>query len=176
MDSIPGYRQSNLLSTAIKTIILAGLLSGALDIIAALTDYYITTGKKPWAVLKFIASGVFGKKAFSGGGNMIFMGFLFHFIIAFTFTVFFFWLYPKISFLSKNRIITGILYGIFVWTIMNLVILPLSNTPPLTYTTFKVIKAMLILIVMIGLPLSFIAHKCLAGYKVNKNDSHYPEI
>jgi hypothetical protein len=175
METTSGYRQTNLILTAIKTIILAGLLTGALDIIAALTDYYIATGKKPWAVLKFIASGVFGKKAFSGGGDMIFMGFLFHFIIAFTFTVFFFWLYQKISFLSKNRIITGILYGIFVWTIMNLVVLPLSNTPPLSYTAFKVIKAILILIVMIGLPLSFIAHKCFAGNKIYIKDSLYPE-
>jgi len=61
--------------------------------------------------------------------------------------------------LSRNRILTGIAYGIFIWCIMNFLVLPLSNIPsPITYKVSKVIKATLILIVMIGLPLSFIAY------------------
>jgi hypothetical protein len=39
---------------SIKTIIYAGLLAGALDILAAFADYYIATGKGPEGVLRFI--------------------------------------------------------------------------------------------------------------------------
>ena len=157
MDTISlkrGAAASNL-----KTIFLTGLLVGSLDILTALIDYYITRGKNPLIVLKFIASGVLGKKALTGGTDMIAAGFLFHYIIAFSFTIFFFWLYPKLRILSRNRILTGIAYGIFIWCIMNFLVLPLSNIPsPITYKVSKVIKATLILIVMIGLPLSFIAY------------------
>jgi hypothetical protein len=142
----------------IKTILAAGLLVGGLDILSAFTDYYIATGRNPARVLKFIASGIFGKKALADGTSMIAAGLLFHFIIAFSFTIFFFWIYPKINVLSKNRIMTGIVYGIFIWTVMNLLVLPLSNVPPIPFKSSRIIKAMLILIVMIGLPLSFIAY------------------
>jgi hypothetical protein len=142
----------------VKTIVLTGLLVGSLDIITALTDYYISTGKDPVIVLKYVASGAFGKRAFAGGTGMALAGLFFHFVIAFSFTVFFFWIYPKLSFLAKSRILTAIGYGIFMWVITNLIIIPLSSTPPGTFTTFKVIKSASILIVMLGIPLSFIAY------------------
>lgn len=142
----------------IKPILAAGLLVGSLDILSAFVDYYIATGKNPTRVLKYIASGIFGKKALADGISMIVAGLLFHFIIAFSFTIFFFWIYPKMKILSKNRIMTGIAYGIFIWTVMNLLVLPLSNVPPFAFKLSRMIKAVLILIVMIGLPLSFIAH------------------
>lgn len=50
----------------IKTILYAGLLVGSLDITAAFLDFYISTGNGPGGVLRFIASGVFGREAFTG--------------------------------------------------------------------------------------------------------------
>jgi hypothetical protein len=144
---------------AVKIVLFTGLLVSSLDILAAFIDYYIATGRGPAGVLKFIASGVLGRKAFSGGTGVILLGLLFHFIIAFSFTVLFYWLYTRIKFLSVNRILTGILYGIFIWLIMNLLVLPLSNAPHLAMKTQRVVKAILILICMIGLPLSFIMQK-----------------
>ena len=158
------------LRIVLKTIFFAGFCVGTLDILAALTDYYIATGKNPVVVLKFIASGFYGKQAFSGGTNMVFLGLLSHFIIAFIFTIFFFSVYPKIKFISKYRIATGIIYGTFAWAVMNLIVLPLSNTPPISHTTFKVIKAILILVVMMGIPLSFIAHNCFYPSSVKWKD------
>ncbi|MEO8108584.1 MAG: hypothetical protein ABI594_01060 [Ginsengibacter sp.] len=109
-----------------KTILFAGLLVGSLDILTAFVDYYIQSGKGPAGVLKFVASGVFGASAFSGGAIMIFWGLLFHYIIAFCFTIFFIWVYPRFSFLRKNIIITAVVYGLFVWLVMNRVVVPLS--------------------------------------------------
>lgn len=146
------------LSANFKIILLTGLLVGSLDIITALTDYSITTGKNSEVVLRFIASRVFGKKAFTGGTSMVLAGLALHFLIAFSFTLFFFWLYPRLSLLSKNRILTAVIYGIFMWLVMNFIVLPISNTPNMPFN-LKVVKPMLILIVMIGLPLSFIAYK-----------------
>lgn len=147
-------------------VIKTGLLVGGLDILAALVRQYIKTGKSPVGVLKFIASGVFGKTAFTSGDIMIFVGFVLHFVIAMLFTLFFFWLVRKLPILLTYKVITGIVYGIFIWCVMQFMVLPLSNTTKLPFNIKDAIIAMAILVVCIGLPLAFIAGKVV---KVNKS-------
>jgi hypothetical protein len=140
-------------------ILQAGLIVGTLDILSAFIYYYIKSGKTNFLVIfKFIASGIFGKDAGDGGTGMIVAGFILHYAIAFSFTIFFFWLFPKVNVMSKNRIVTGIVYGLFVWTLMNLVVVPLSNTVHRTMKLEGALINMGILIVCIGLPLSFMAN------------------
>lgn len=157
-------------NNALKTIVLAGLLVGSLDILSAFVDYYIATGKGPGGVLRYVASGFFGKEAFAGGTGMALWGLFFHFVIAFSFTIFFYWLYSRIKFLSSRVILTAILYGIFVWMVMNLLVVPMSNTPksPAPVKVYKIIKSALILIFMIGLPLSIIMKAHFS--KIRKTD------
>jgi hypothetical protein len=140
-------------------IVLTGLLAGILDISAAMIKFYIDTGKGPAPIFKYIASGVFGKEAFSGGSNMISWGVVFHFCIAMTFTIVLFLVYPWLSKWIKNKFLIGILYGLIIWVIMNRIVVPLSGTPRPT-KPFDVAQAAiqaLILICMIGIPVSLIA-------------------
>ena len=137
-------------------IIPAALLAATLDISAACIDYYIQSGKGPQGVLKFIASGVFGAAAFSGGSEMIWLGLLFHYIIVFAFTYFLYRLYIPLKFLHKNIWVTAILYALFTWAVMNVVVVPLSNTPKFPFNAVKALKNFIILIFTIGLPLSLI--------------------
>ena len=155
----PSLSTAQPLKKPVTAILLTGLTAGLLDITAACTQYYIKTGKGPGGVLRYVASGVFGKKAFAGGTTMAAWGLLFHFIIAFGLTIFFFWLYPKINWLGKNKIITGLLYGVFAWLVTNLIIVPLSNVPPVTFVLSKAVIAALILMACIGLPISLMANK-----------------
>ena len=141
----------------------AGLLVGSLDIIAAIVNFYVKTGKDPQIVLKYIASALVGKEAFAGGITMSALGLLLHFLIAFIWTMFFFWIYPKLSFLSFNRILTGILYGIFIWFIMSHVVVPMSKASVGPFNLKQAAIATLILIGAIGLPLSFIAYRVCKG-------------
>jgi uncharacterized membrane protein YagU involved in acid resistance len=146
-----------------KTIVLAGLLVGSLDIIAAFVNFYSKTGKDPLIVLKYIASAIFGKEAYSGGNIMAVVGLLLHFLIAFIWTAFFFLIYPKFRFLSVNRILTGILCGIFIWFVMSHAVVPMSKASGGAFNLKQAIIDVLILIGAIGLPLSFIAHKYYKG-------------
>lgn len=136
---------------------LSALLVGTLDILAAFIQSYSKTGRNPLPVLSFIASGVFGKKAFEGGGEMLAFGLLFHFIIALIFTMILFMTFRLFPILAKYRFITGVVYGVIIWAIMQFVVLPLSNTPPLTLTLAKSIPSILILIGCVGLPLALLA-------------------
>ncbi len=90
------------------SIFKAGLLVGTLDILAALFHYYISTHKNPLNVFKYIASGVFGKKAFTSGSSMITWGVVFHCIIAIAFTLLFFFVYPAVIKFLKSKILLGI--------------------------------------------------------------------
>src|SRR3982751_477935 len=102
-----------------KTILLAWLISGTLDITAAIVQYLIKGGKLIEIIFKYIASAVFGKEAFVGGTTTIIWGIVFHFLIALIFALIFFFLYPMLHKLIKIDIVLGLLYGIVVWAIMN---------------------------------------------------------
>ena len=155
-----------------SVILLSGLLVGTLDISAAFIDLYIATGRGPEGICRYIASGVFGNDAFTGGREMIVWGLIFHFIIAFSFTIFFFWIYRNMKFVRRYPVPAAILYGIFMWAITQRVVVPLSNTPPGGgFHILKALKAIAILIVMISLPLTIIARKFLKP-QVNRQAFH----
>lgn len=146
-----------------KTVVSAALLVGSLDIIAAIVNFYTRTGKDPQVVLEYIANAILGKEAFSGGTAISALGLLLHFLIAFIWTFFFFWLYPRLKFLSVSRGLTGILFGIFIWFIMSQAVVPMSKASTGAFKLKEAATAALILIGAIGLPLSFIAHKYYIG-------------
>jgi hypothetical protein len=147
------------MNITISKLIKAGLIVGTLDILAAFIQFFIQTKGNPLIILKYIASGLLGKEAYSGGDTVILLGLILHYFIAFSFTIFFFWLFPRIKILSGSKIITGIIYGIFIWAVMNLIVVPLSNIPARPFNIVNAIINALILIVCMGIPLSFRANK-----------------
>ncbi|HXB93468.1 MAG TPA: hypothetical protein VNU72_14315, partial [Puia sp.] len=80
----------------VQALLLAALIAGTLDASAAIISYYLHGGHQPARIFRFIASGVFGKQATSGGTDMVVYGVLFHYFIAFCFTAVFFILYPRL--------------------------------------------------------------------------------
>ncbi len=147
-----------------KTIFWAGLLVGTLDI-AAVVIQTLIHGGDPLNMLRFIASGVFGASAFEGGILMALLGLFFHYIIAFCWTILFFLIYPTIKIYLKNSITVAICYGIFVWLIMNFLVLPLSQIQAFPFNFGRALLAAGILIVAIGLPLSLIAKRTFSHKK-----------
>ncbi len=142
------------------SLVKTGLFVGSLDILAAFLLVFIRTGKlQIFNIFKFIASGIFGKDASAGGLKMIIIGFILHYVIALIFTMLFFWLYPKMNLDSKNKWATGISYGVFIWLLMNLIVLPLSNVIQRPFSLSNALINIGILIICIGIPLSLLARK-----------------
>jgi hypothetical protein len=137
-----------------KTIVTTALLAGTFDILSAFTYTYIGSGRQPVLVLQYVASGVLGSAAFTGGWFSAIYGLLFHYFIAFTFAALFFLIYPKLKFLAQNIILSGVAYGIFVWVVMNLMVVPLSNVNRRPFTMQSVVINMVILIFAIGIPIA----------------------
>src|SRR5438477_3192122 len=114
--------------TALKTMLLAWLTAGCLDLLRAISVYSLIMQRvTTMRLLQGIARGVLGSSAYEGGVATALVGVALHFTIALCFTVFYFFIFPFIPFLKKQRIISGLLYGIFVWCIMNLAVLPLLH-------------------------------------------------
>ena len=147
-------------------VLTTGLIAGTLDILAAMTSAYIQRGMSPERLLQYVASGLFGTDAFNGGATMALTGLVMHFMIAISWTLLFYLLYPWLSILRKNKILAGIVYGAFVWVMMNRVILPFTAIPKAPFNPVSALIGMVILMLMIGMPNAFFAAKY---YKESQN-------
>lgn len=144
--------------TPLRTILFAGLLAGILDGVAAAVQSYVIRGTDPIVIFQYIASGTLGRAAFDGGLTTAGLGVVYHLTIAECWTVVFFFAYPSLAFLRKSRVLSGFGYGLFVWLIMNLVVVPLSRVPTQTLTVQNVFLGIVILIGTVGLPIAFRVH------------------
>ncbi|WP_291909415.1 hypothetical protein [Chitinophaga sp. CB10] len=147
------------------TIALTALLAGTLDLATSCILFTVRSGKSFVEVLKFIASAIFGPAAYSGNPAIPWLGVLFHYAIAFVFTTFFFLVYPVVRKGIRNTFLIAVLYGLFVWVVMNLIVLPFTHVRPVPFTAFGVTVGALVLIVMIGLPLAMVAERVSAPEK-----------
>jgi uncharacterized membrane protein YagU involved in acid resistance len=59
--------------------------------------------------------------------------------------------------LLTHYIVSGAIYGIVVYLVMNLVVIPMSNMPPRPTTLSGSIRQILIHMVCVGLPISVAA-------------------
>lgn len=91
--------------------------------------------------------------------TMALWGGCFHYVIALGWTVFFFSIYPKIPILDRNKYLTGLAYGLFVWLVMNLVVLPLSNVNRAPFDFMRAIQGIAILMACAGLPIALVVGK-----------------
>jgi hypothetical protein len=71
----------------------------------------------------------------------------------------FYYLYPRMKVLTANKFIVGLLYGIFVWCVMNLIVVPLSQIPARPFQLQGAVINAVVLMFMIGLPISLMANK-----------------
>lgn len=147
-DSTPHVR------SAFRTILVAWLVAGTLDILVAVTYYPLTAHVSVERLLQGIASGLLGMQAFAGGVATAALGLLCHYSIALIWTLFFFVVFPRMKILARSLVPTGLAYGLFVGLVMNVVVVPLSRTPKGPFNLTHFLIAVFILLFTIGLPLA----------------------
>jgi hypothetical protein len=164
-----------------RTISQAALFTGTLDIIAANIHFYIDNGtaaglKLPGSegampffsylahggMCKYIAGAVFGDPAGAGGALMIVWGIVFHYIIAFLFTAFLFVIYTRMIKRLQKKSIVAIIYGLFIWMMMNLLVIPLSKINKFPSDPINALAAFSIVTLLIGWPVCVVAHRFYA--------------
>ena len=142
---------------ALRTIVLTGLIVGAMDITSAII-IVLARGSTVARLFQFIASGLLGQDAFKGGIGITALGLALHFFIAFALVAVFCAASYRIRFLRDHAVSSGIIYGLIVYAVMNLVVLPLSAAKPRHTLTGDLIQIGIHMFV-IGLPTSLLIRR-----------------
>ena len=143
-------------SNAFLAIFWGGMACGVFDITQAFIAFGLQFHLRPSQVLQSVASGLLGPKSFQGGAGTALLGLFLHFLIAFIWAVIFFVASRQITFLTARPVIAGLLYGEFVWVMMNCVVVPLSaihRWPPRTDPA-SIITGPILHTVLVGLPIA----------------------
>ena len=139
----------------LPSMLRAGLIVGAFDAIAAIVHAYGFRGTTPGQVFRYVASGALGPAAREGGAGTALLGLGFHFFIAVCWTGLFFLLWPRIRTVSARPIVAGPVYGLFVWAMMNFVVVPLSRIGPVPLRLAAPTVAMVLIhMFVIGWPMA----------------------
>ena len=146
-----------------KTIFWSGLVAGILDGIAAIVVLHIWFKLTPGQVMQWIASGIYGASAFAGGTAMVLAGILFHFIVAYVLAVFYFFIFPKVNLLGKRPILSGLIFGIGIFLVMNMIVIPASHIQPSPFDLGLASVSMIWHIVLVGIPIAVITKKHFSG-------------
>jgi hypothetical protein len=141
---------------AVRALLFGGLLAGALDITAAFVIFG-RRGATPLEVLQSVASGLLGRAAYEGGWATGFLGGALHFLIASGAAAVFVAASRHLTLLVRHPMIWGPLYGIAVYLLMNLVVLPLSAVPPRPFTPNFVM--IVVHMLCVGLPIALVASR-----------------
>src|SRR5882757_5828198 len=134
---------------------IAGLVAGTLDLTASST-LFIMKGGSFEKILQFIASGALGTRSFEGGKKTAAAGIGFHFFIAFSVAVVYYFLHSRIPLIAANPVVTGILYGLGVHLVMSLVVVPLSAAPRRPFSAVTFLTQAVIHMFLVGLPIALV--------------------
>jgi hypothetical protein len=134
---------------ALLAILVGGLFAGSLDLGSA----FVTYGA---GVPRAIAGGLLGPAALHGGSGAYVLGIVLQFFIATSAAVVYYLASRKLAFLKDHPLVCGPFYGIAVFLVMNLIVLPLSalhfRGP---FQLPGLIQGLLVHMILIGLPISF---------------------
>ena len=142
---------------ALRAIVTAGLVVGALDISSAFVIWW-QRGVAVQRGLQGIAAGLLGAKSYEGGLATAGLGLAIHFFIAFVVVTIFYLASRKISALTKQPFVAGVFYGIGVYMVMYWIVLPTA------FSTFRhrlsnELIELAIHICLIGLPTAFMVRR-----------------
>lgn len=146
---------------AASAILWGGLIAGILDISSAFALWGLK-GVAPTRVLQGIAAAFYGPASFQGGLTTASAGLAAHFLIAFTAAAVFSLAATRLPALLEYPFVAGPLYGICVWLVMYLLVLPMAGIHP-KHSVTSVATQVTIHIFCVGLPIALSARRAMLG-------------
>jgi hypothetical protein len=135
-------------TTLLVPILVGGAVAGTLDLIAA----FVSSG---FNVLRVVAAGLLGPQVIHSSHPAFWiLGLVLHFLIAFLAASIYCLASLKLDFLKRHFVVCGIFFGIAVFLVMYLVVMPLCafhyKGP---YTLATLLRAVTIHMTLVGLPI-----------------------
>jgi len=147
----------------VRWLATGALLAGTLDISYAIVFYSLRNHAPASRILQSVATGLLGRASFQGGAATAALGLCLHFLIATLITLVFYFAAQRIGFLTRHTVVSGILYGIGVYLVMNYVVIPLSAIHRfLPFDPVVAITGILVHMFFIGIPIAWSVRKALA--------------
>ncbi|WP_133500744.1 hypothetical protein [Cognatilysobacter terrigena] len=146
-----------------RPLVLGGLLAGLLDLTFAFC-FAGAYGKSPVFVMQTIASGWLGNAAYDGGTATAALGFVSHFALALLWAVLFLLAARRMPALVAHPVVAGIAFGVVVFLVMRLAVLPLSAYPrPVVFKPLSTVLDLASHTLLFGVPIAIGARHALRG-------------
>lgn len=149
-------------NSAMYTMLAGGCIAGAIDITYALV-FSGFRGVPATRLLQSVASGLLGSAAYDGGLPTAALGLALHFLIALLAAAIFYAASRQFQLLTRHAVMSGLLFGIAMYAVMNLVVLPLSAFPGKpSFAPLVLATGLFVHMFGFGLPISLAARKASA--------------
>jgi hypothetical protein len=143
--ALPNARNGRVL----PAIFVGGTVAGALDLAMAFNSF-------GWGVPRAIAGGLLGPEAMQGGTGVWILGVFLHFFITCAAAAVYYSASRQLPFLRSNWLVCGLFFGIAVFLVMNLIVLPLSALHSVEPRALRsLIEGILVHMFLVGLPISY---------------------
>ena len=147
----------------VQAIVAGGFLAAVLDAANALVAYKLAFGMSPLAIYQFVASGMLGQAAFSGGVGTALVGVAVHLSVAFSASTVFVLASERLPSLRRDAVGWGLAFGVAVFGVMNLVVIPLSRIPASVPTLPLLVNGVVGHALLVGLPIALAARHFLGS-------------
>ena len=148
-------------NSLLRLSVIGGIISGFLHLLIQQGIVFGLILKTPIiSSLQYVASGILGEAAFTGGLVTALLGLVLDFIMITIMAGVFIFSVDRIPLLRRNVILGSILYGFGIFIVMNLIVLPLSAAPVLPAPPlWLLVELVLQHILLIGLPLGILVQR-----------------
>jgi hypothetical protein len=144
-----------------RAILYATLVVGVLDASDGVV-FLGLHGQNPIQVLQYIASSVLGSQSFSDGLAGAGLGLVLHFAVSLVVAAIYILASRRVALLRTQWLLLGLLYGVAVWTVMNLVFLPHTAIVHSPITAAALANGLIGHALFVGLPSAFFAKRAEA--------------
>jgi hypothetical protein len=138
---------------------LAGIVVGILDAIDAIIAFKVFAGFDPIPIYQFVASGLLGKEAFSGGMSAAGLGLGVHFLVAFAAAALYINVSRNWAILRQHWLACSLAYGVGVYVFMNYAVIPLSRIEPSPFSFPLFLNGVVGHALLVGVPIGYFASR-----------------
>jgi len=154
----------------VRRILTAGVLVGILDGMFAIALYVLALKvTTPVRLFQSIASAVLGPESFQGGLATAALGLALHFTVAHAWAVVYFLALRLSAVLRRlvqapaRAVVVGMAYGIVVWLVMDLIVIPMTRTRPTPVSARPFVPVLIGHMFVVGLPIAMVIRPQTGG-------------
>lgn len=142
-------------SPQLRATLIGGSIAGTLDILFAIT-FAIVNGRTATWLLQTVATGILGQAAYEGRAQAAILGLAAHFALSIGWAALFVSIAARQPRILARPFVTAAIFGLVVFLVMRLAVLPLSAFPfPVTIFSKAAAIDLLSHIFLFGLPIVF---------------------